>query len=96
MIRITSKKNNFRRCGVAHSDTPTVYKDDKFSPEEIERLKAEPMLIVELDYEGPGKEKPKGPECKATVAVLKDRLKACKIEFPANAGKEELITLLLG
>ena len=47
MIRITSKTPNFRRCGISHSLTPTEYPDDRFSKEEIERLKAEPMLVVE-------------------------------------------------
>mgnify|MGYP006303624231 CR=1 FL=1 len=47
MIRITSKRNGFRRCGVAHPATPTDYTDDRFTPKELERLRAEPMLVVE-------------------------------------------------
>ncbi len=47
-IRITSKKDGFRRCGVAHSSTPTEYPDGRFSKEEIETLLAEPMLVVEV------------------------------------------------
>ena len=47
MLQITSKRNNFRRCGVAHPDTPTLYPDDRFSEEELEILEAEPMLTVE-------------------------------------------------
>lgn len=47
MIRITSKKDGFRRCGVAHSETPTLYEDDRFSAEDLKTLKAERMLIVE-------------------------------------------------
>lgn len=46
-IRITSKKEGFRRCGIAHSEKPAVYPDDRFSAEELEMLEAEPMLIVE-------------------------------------------------
>lgn len=46
MIRIISKKEGFRRCGVAHSETPTDYDDDHFTEEELERLNKEPMLIV--------------------------------------------------
>jgi hypothetical protein len=98
MIRITSKKNNFRRCGVAHSSTPTVYKKDKFTAEEIERLLAEPMLVVELDYEEPGKEKSKeskGPQCNLTVPDLKERLGKLKIEFATDAKKDDLINALL-
>ena len=46
-IRITSRKEGFRRCGIAHSEKPVVYPDDRFSAEELEMLEAEPMLIVE-------------------------------------------------
>ena len=54
MIRIISKKDGFRRCGVAHPETPTDYDDGHFSKKELERLKNEPMLIVQ---ELPGKPK---------------------------------------
>ena len=47
MIRIISKKEGFRRCGVAHSEKPADYPDDKFTKKELERLKDEPMLIVQ-------------------------------------------------
>ena len=46
MIRIVSKREGFRRCGVAHSRTAVDYADDHWSEEELERLKAEPMLVV--------------------------------------------------
>jgi hypothetical protein len=46
MIRIISKKNGFRRCGIAHSDKPTDYPNDKFTKKEMDRLKNEPMLMV--------------------------------------------------
>ncbi len=46
-IRITSKKQGFRRCNIAHSDKPVIYPDDRFTKKELEILKAEPMLIVE-------------------------------------------------
>ncbi len=48
MIRITSKKEGFRRCGVAHSQKPTEYPDGKFGKKELAALKAEPMLVVEI------------------------------------------------
>ena len=47
MIRITSKRHNFRRCGTPHPKGATDYPDDRFSEEELEILKAEPMLTVE-------------------------------------------------
>lgn len=47
MIRIISKKEGFRRCGIAHTGTPTDYPNDRFSKKELAALKAEPMLIVQ-------------------------------------------------
>jgi len=46
-IRITSKKEGFRRCGIAHSEKPVIYADGQFSKKELAALEAEPMLIVE-------------------------------------------------
>lgn len=46
MIRIISKQNGFRRCGVAHSTTPSDYPDDRFTDEELAALEAEPMLVL--------------------------------------------------
>lgn len=46
MIIITSKKEGFRRCGMAHPTTPTEYPDDAFTSEQIKALHAEPMLVV--------------------------------------------------
>lgn len=51
MITITSKKEGFRRLGVAHSQTPTIYDDDRFTAEELEILQKEPMLIVVVTAE---------------------------------------------
>ena len=47
MIRITSKRHNFRRCGMPHHKGTTNYPDDQFSEEELKILEAEPMLTVE-------------------------------------------------
>ncbi|ADW18574.1 hypothetical protein Despr_2435 [Desulfobulbus propionicus DSM 2032] len=46
MITITSKKEGFRRCGLAHSQTPITYEDDRFTTEELKTLQKEPMLVV--------------------------------------------------
>ena len=48
MIRIKSKRDNFRRCGMAHPKGPVKYPDGKFSQKELAVLKAEPMLTVEM------------------------------------------------
>lgn len=48
MIRITSRKDGFRRCGVVHPATPVEHSDDRFTEEELKRLMEEPMLVVEV------------------------------------------------
>lgn len=58
MIRIRSKRDGFRRCGIAHPSMTVEYPDGRFSREELAVLKAEPMLLVEEIEE----EKNPGPE----------------------------------
>lgn len=48
MIQIVSKKDGFRRAGVAHPGTPTNYPDDHFDEAQLKALKDEPMLVVSL------------------------------------------------
>lgn len=47
MIRIRSKREGFRRAGLAHSVASREYPDDFFSREQLAALKAEPMLTIE-------------------------------------------------
>lgn len=47
MIRITAKKDGFRRAGMAHTGTRD-YPDGRFSPEQLALLQAEPLLRVEV------------------------------------------------
>lgn len=82
MIRITSKKAGFRRCGMPHPKEPVDYPDDRFSEEELDILKAEPMLIVEIIAEGPES---------MTVAQLKKDLDVLGIGYPDKIRKAELI-----
>ncbi|MFH2011684.1 MAG: HI1506-related protein [Pseudomonadota bacterium] len=68
MIRIVSKKEGFRRCGIAHRAKPTEYPNDRFSKKELAKLKADPMLIVDEipDKENPREEKnPEGGKADA-------------------------------
>ncbi len=51
-IRITSRREGFRRCGVAHPKGPVEYPDNKFTDKELKALKAEPMLTVEIRKSG--------------------------------------------
>ena len=46
-IRIVSKKEGFRRCGMAHSEVPTFHDPDVFDNGQLADLEAEPMLIVD-------------------------------------------------
>ena len=47
MIVVTAKRDGFRRCGVSFSKEPTEIPNNKLKKEELEILKAEPMLTVE-------------------------------------------------
>lgn len=47
-LRITARpKEGFCRCGVRHSAEPTSHKAGTFTVDQLEILKAEPMLVVE-------------------------------------------------
>ena len=60
ILRITSRRAGFRRCGAAHLAVATDHARTRWSAEEIEQLKAEPMLIVEeVDVAAP--KAPKDP-----------------------------------
>ena len=48
MIRIISKREGFRRCGIAHTVAPVEYPSDHFSPAELTALMNEPMLTVDV------------------------------------------------
>ena len=56
MIVITSKREGFRRCGVAHAARPVEWPDERWTIDELDALLAEPMLTVEVveDPELPG------------------------------------------
>ena len=48
MIRITSKKDGFRRCGVAHPKSATDHPDNRFTEDQLQILQAEPILVVQV------------------------------------------------
>ena len=54
MIQITSKRDGFRRCGVAHPKSTTQYPDNRFTAEQLKILQAEPMLVVQVVDGGAG------------------------------------------
>lgn len=45
-VVIVSKREGFRRCGVAHSAQPTEYAAGHWSAQQLAVLRREPMLIV--------------------------------------------------
>lgn len=47
ILRITSKRDGFRRGGMAHPATATDHAIDAFTKEQLAQIKAEPMLTVE-------------------------------------------------
>jgi hypothetical protein len=83
MIRITAIADGFRRCGMAHSKTPTEHPDGAFSDEQIEKLQAEPLLAVEIVQEQ-----------EMTVQDIKDLLDEMRVDYPATAKKAELKAIL--
>lgn len=50
-IIITSRRNGFRRCGIAHPDKATPYPDDFFTQEQLKALGKEPQLILAYSEE---------------------------------------------
>ncbi len=47
MIIVNSKKEGFRRAGIAHPARPVQYSNDAFTADQLKILKAEPMLQVQ-------------------------------------------------
>ena len=83
-ILIASKRDGFRRVGVEHSSTPTLYADDRFTDEQLAALEAEPMLVVHhVEDEPEGVKEPETPEPEAPK-VPKGKTKEAKEEPPAK------------
>jgi hypothetical protein len=85
MIRIKSKRHNFRRCGIAHPSEAVEYPDDRFTPAELAILKAETMLIVEVVRK---KEAPAAvPEKSAPPTVAEPGTDLKSVPKPGKKGK---------
>ncbi|AJO77488.1 HI1506-related protein [Pseudomonas sp. MRSN 12121] len=52
VVTIISKRNGFRRCGVAHSDQPKDWPEDAFTDKQWDALFAEPQLILAVKEDG--------------------------------------------
>jgi hypothetical protein len=62
-LHVVAKTPSFWRCGRQFGPTPTVIPISELTDEELERLKAETMLVaVEVEVEDPPKKKLKPNE----------------------------------
>lgn len=60
-LRIVARREGFRRAGIAHPGHPVDHPIDRFTPEQIEQLRAEPMLVVvEVDESVKAGKPPRG------------------------------------
>ncbi|ECX0641817.1 hypothetical protein AHX13_21805 [Salmonella enterica subsp. enterica serovar Newport] len=87
MIFITSKREGFARCGVRFSETTTSYPDDRFTPEQLADLEAEPMLIV--SREGAGVTAGQAAE---KISRLKDALSDAQQELAVVTGERDILS----
>lgn len=86
MIFITSKREGFARCGVRFSETTTSYPDDRFTPEQLADLEAEPMLIV--SREGAGMTAGQAAE---QISRLKDALDTAEHEVAVVTAERDVL-----
>lgn len=87
-IVITSKRDGFRRCGIAHPSTPTSYADDFFTDEQLEALSKEPQLILAYAADGfdQVQEQVNEPLSQAPSSQAPDALETSQSQaFEANA-----------
>lgn len=92
-ILIISKKEGFRRAGVEHSETPTVYSEDRFTPQQLAEIKAEPMLIVQEGIAEPDGISAK-PWDKMTVAELKAYAAEHKIDLGEATKRDDILAVI--
>ena len=57
-LRVSSKKDGFRRAGLTHPATAVDHPLEDLEPWQVKALKAEPLLVVqEVEIPDPKKEK---------------------------------------
>lgn len=84
MIVITSKREGFRRCGVAHAAGPTQWPDDRWTGAELAALMAEPMLTVAQAADDP----PPGDATPPPLGLVEDEDDPAVIEVDPPAAPE--------
>jgi hypothetical protein len=93
MIVITSKREGFRRCAVAHPKKPTEHADDAFSKKQLKILRAEPMLTVQV-VEDDGKIARSLLLKDLTVPKLKALCTELQITYSPQDKKTDLVALI--
>ena len=91
MIVITSKREGFRRCGVAHAAGPTQWPDDRWTEAELDVLMADPMLTVdylEQPLEMVVKPEPPGDAIPPPLGLVEDEDDPAAIEVDPPAAPE--------
>ena len=91
MIVITSKREGFRRCGVAHAAGPTQWPDDRWTEAELDVLMADPMLTVdylEQPLEMVVKPEPPGDATPPPLGLVEDEDDPAVIEVDPPAAPE--------
>ncbi|EGI5078577.1 hypothetical protein AH866_26195 [Salmonella enterica subsp. enterica serovar Infantis] len=86
MIFITAKREGFARCGVRFSESTTSYPDDRFTPEQLADLEAEPMLVV--SREGAGMTAGQTAE---QISRLKDALDTAEHEVAVVTAERDVL-----
>jgi Mu-like prophage FluMu N-terminal domain/HeH/LEM domain len=93
-IRITAKRDGFRRCGLSHPAMATNHPADRFDEEQLAALKKEPMLVVEEIESGDGVIAETGPVGTMKVEELKALLDKLSVAYPGDARKADLVALV--
>ena len=87
MIRITSRNDKFRRCGVAHPKGPVDHPDGRFTADELAVLRAEPMLTV-VDVPDP---EPRSPSRPSRLKPRRARARAKRSKPMSYATEQDII-----
>ena len=77
MIFIQSKRDGFRRCGVAHLSKGKEFEDDFFTEEQLEILNNDPQIVMVAGVDIAGSDKKsgsskKGPDKEIELQALID------------------------
>lgn len=97
-ITIRSTREGFWRCGIKHSLEARDYPNDAFSPDDLERLMAEPMLVV-IVTQGADEAKVFDPKdvldpFKMTLAELKKLAKEMGLAYEKTVKQAELAQMI--